>query len=55
MVAVVTVLEVKLKLSLYRAGQALRIPEVKVPRFPDNRHMKVVTLSALRTGQLYPQ
>jgi hypothetical protein len=24
------------------------------PRFPDNRHMKVVRLSALRTGHLYP-
>jgi hypothetical protein len=25
------------------------------PRFPDNRHMKVVRLSALRTGRLYSQ
>jgi len=25
------------------------------PRFPDNRHMKVVRLSALGTGRLYPQ
>jgi len=24
-------------------------------RFPDIRHMKVVRLSALRTGRLYPQ
>jgi len=29
--------------------------EVEVPRFQDNRHMKVVRLSALRTGLLYPQ
>jgi len=29
--------------------------EVEAPRFQDNRHMKVVRLSALRTGQLYPQ
>jgi len=29
--------------------------EVEVPRFQDNRHMKVVRLSALRTGRLYPQ
>jgi hypothetical protein len=29
--------------------------EVKVPRFQDSRHMKVVRLSALRTGRLYPQ
>jgi len=28
---------------------------VEVPRFQDNRHMKVVRLSALRTGRLYPQ
>ena len=27
--------------------------EVKAPRFPDNRHIKVVRLSALRTGRLY--
>ena len=30
-------------------------PEVEVPRFQDNRHMKVVRLSALRTGRFYPQ
>ena len=29
--------------------------EVEDPRFHDNRHMKVVRLSALRTGRLYPQ
>ena len=29
--------------------------EVEVPRFQDNRHMKVVRLLALRTGRLYPQ
>jgi len=28
--------------------------EDKVPRFQDNQHMKVVRLSALRTGRLYP-
>jgi hypothetical protein len=28
--------------------------EVEVPRFQDNRHMKVVRLSALCTGRLYP-
>jgi len=27
----------------------------EAPRFQDNRHMKVVRLSALRTGRLYPQ
>jgi hypothetical protein len=29
--------------------------EVEAPRFQDNRHMKVVRFSALRTGCLYPQ
>jgi hypothetical protein len=28
--------------------------EVEAPRFQDNRHTKVVRLSALRTGHLYP-
>jgi len=29
--------------------------KVEAPRFQDTRHMKVVRLSALRTGRLYPQ
>jgi len=29
--------------------------EVEAPRFQDNRHMKVVRLSDLCTGRLYPQ
>jgi len=29
--------------------------EVEAPRFRDNRHKKVVRLSALSTGLLYPQ
>ena len=28
--------------------------QVQAPRFQDNKHMKVVRLSALRTGRLYP-
>jgi len=28
--------------------------EFEVPRFQDSRHMKVVKLSALDTGQLHP-
>jgi len=31
-----------------------RFQEDEAPRFQDNRHMKVVRLSALRTGHLYP-
>jgi hypothetical protein len=32
----------------------LRFQEVKAPRFLDSRHMKVVRLSAIRTGRVYP-
>jgi hypothetical protein len=38
-----------------KRGQALNAQQVEAPRFQDNRHMKVVRLSALRTGRLYPQ
>jgi hypothetical protein len=31
-----------------------RFQEAEAPRFQDSRHMKVVRLSALRTGRLYP-
>ena len=46
---------VKIKQSHYRPGQALLVQEVEAPRFQDIRHMKMVRLSALRTGRLYPQ
>jgi len=36
-------------------GRPKGFQEVEVPRFQDNRHMKVVRLSALGTGRLYPQ
>jgi hypothetical protein len=42
----------KLKLSLDRPWG---FQEVEAPRFQDNRHLKVVRLSALRTGGHYPQ
>jgi hypothetical protein len=32
----------------------LGLQEVEAPRFLDNRHMKMVRLSDLRTGSLYP-
>jgi len=41
-------IKVKVKHSHCRPGQ-----EVEAPRFQDNRHMKVVKLSVLRTGRLY--
>ena len=39
--------------SHYRPEQALRVPGSWGPTLEDNRHMKVVWLSALRTGHLY--
>ena len=48
-------IKVKVKQSHYRPGQALRVPGVEAPRFQANWHMKVVRLSALRTGRLYHQ
>jgi len=48
-------IKVKEKQSHYRPGQALSLQEVEAPRFRDNRHMKVIRLSVLRTGRLYPQ
>jgi hypothetical protein len=29
--------------------------EVEAPRFQENRHMNVESLSAVRTGRVYPQ
>jgi len=43
---------VKVKQSHYRPGRG---SEVEAPRFQDNRRMKVVRLSVLRIGRLYPQ
>jgi len=45
---------VKVKQSDYRPGQALRVPGVCVSRFEDNRHIKMVGLSALKSSWLYP-
>jgi len=50
------------RLYIYYHGKAMTVrdyyrpmvfQEVESPRFLDNRHMKVVWLSALRTGRLY--
>ena len=46
---------VRVKQSQYKPGQALRVPGGReAPRFQDNRHMKMVRLSALSTDRLYP-
>ena len=36
-------------------GRPCGFQEVEAPRFQDSRHIKVVRLSALRTGLLYPE
>ena len=43
----------KVRQPLYGTRQSLRV-EVEASRFHDSRHMKVVKLSALRTGRFYP-
>jgi hypothetical protein len=43
----------KVKWSHTGLGRPLGLQEVEAPRFLDNRHMKVVRLSALRTGRHY--
>jgi hypothetical protein len=46
---------VKVKVKLSRLEKPLRFQEVEAQEFLDNRHMKVLRLSALRTDRLYPQ
>jgi hypothetical protein len=41
--------------SHYRSGETLRFQEVEASRFQDIWHVKLVELSALRTGRLNPQ
>jgi hypothetical protein len=45
---------IKVKQSLYRLGQAVRVPEFVALRFQDIWHVKVIRLSALHTGRFYP-
>jgi O-acetylhomoserine/O-acetylserine sulfhydrylase-like pyridoxal-dependent enzyme len=37
-----------------QAWQALKFQEVKASRYQASQHMKIVGLSALRIGRLYP-
>ena len=46
--------KVDVKQYHYRHGQALRVQGGEASRFQDSRHMKVIRLSALHTGRLYP-
>ena len=47
------------RLLLLKAKPPLDRPrgfqEAEVPRLHDNRHMKMISLSARRTGRLYPR
>ena len=45
----------EVKQSHYRHERPRGFKEVESPRFQDNGHMKVVRLSVLHTGRLYPQ
>jgi len=45
----------KVKQSLYRLDMPRGFQKVEAPIFQDFWHMKVVRLSALRIGHLYPQ
>jgi hypothetical protein len=36
-------------------NRSIEFQEVQAPGFQDNRHIKVIRLSALRTGRLYSQ
>jgi hypothetical protein len=55
MLKTLIILVKKGKVTPKQAYVALRVREVKAAGFLDNRHIKVVRLSALRTGRLYPQ
>ena len=47
--------KVKVKQSRYRPGVAHRVPGSEGSQISWQRHRKVVRLSALRTGRIYPQ
>jgi hypothetical protein len=47
--------QIEVKQSHYRPDRPSGFQEVETPRFQDNWHMKVLRLSALRSGRLYHQ
>ena len=47
-----TVKNKSIRLQAWKGPESCR--RLRLPRFRDNRYMKVVRLSALRTGRLYP-
>jgi len=47
-------LQCRRKASPLQTRTELGSRRLKLPEFQDNRHIKVVRLSALRTGRLYP-
>jgi hypothetical protein len=47
--------KVTVKLPATKLERPQGFQKVVAPEFLDKRHMKVVRLSALRTGRLYPQ
>jgi hypothetical protein len=47
-------LDVKVKQSQKGLDRSWRFQEAEAHRFQDNQHKKVVRLSALRTGPVYP-
>jgi len=45
---------IKVEKVLKNVEASAQFQEAEAPSFQDNRHMKVVRLSVLRTGRLYP-
>jgi hypothetical protein len=41
--------------SIFQIWRPWRLQQFRAPRFEDNRHMKVIKLSDLGTGRMYPQ
>jgi hypothetical protein len=56
MMMMMMMMMIKVKVSHYRPGDILRSTGIfRLPEFLDSRHTKVIGLSVLSTGRLYPQ